>query len=166
MNRLAYWPEGKPGSQSIWGAGDRNVKGTWPPGSNLLLSLSPAVILLGCGSGQGWAEGCCVVWKNSYPSLFPFEIHWSTIHLIHDPRLISWVFLKPPQKSKKTKHEFYNSISFYLFRSGQQKSYKEQKDSWISKPYALAWCKPRDWDWDQPQTLARSCPINHRIEPI
>lgn len=35
---------GEPGSQSTWGAGDRNVNGAWAPASDLS-SVSTAVIL-------------------------------------------------------------------------------------------------------------------------
>lgn len=76
MNRLVYWPEGKLGSQNIWGAGDRNVKETWPPGSNLLLSLSPAVILLRLQQWTGMGRGVLCGLKKLLSLLTPI---WNSL---------------------------------------------------------------------------------------
>lgn len=87
-----------------------------------------------------------VVWKNSYPSLPPVDIQWSTIHL-----LLLWIFLTPLQIKFKKPNQTKTNMSFItqagewfsLFRSSQQKSYKEQNDSWISKPHKFGWCKTK-----------------------
>lgn len=126
MNRLVYWLEGEPGSQNSWGAGDRNVSGAWSPGSNLLWRL-PTVVILKCCDGWGWAEGHCVVWKSSYPSHLKFtDLQFISFYLGS-----SWnLFKKAKQNMSFTTQA---GRWFSLFRSGQQKSYKEQNDSWISK---------------------------------
>lgn len=86
-----------------------------------------------------------VVWKSSYPSLPPVDIRWSTIHL-----MLLWI-LKPLQIKFKKPNQTKTNMSFItqagewcpLFRSSQQKSYKEQNGSWISKPHKLGWCKTK-----------------------